>query len=141
MDFSESNLFQVFTDFNYQTYHIFLCPYKNINVSVLSRGRNESLELTDEELLVCGSAYCPSQLTAAAAADDISNSSAALEKNNFKVEHGQIYVLAGIYLGCSICAALLIAAFVDPISRSIEIRISYISVVYFFAEVFRLKLL
>ena len=97
---------------------------KNINVSVLSRGRNESLELTDEELLVCGSAYCPSQLTAAAAADDInalnSNSSAALEKNNFKVEHGQIYVLAGIYLGCSICAALIIALFVDPISRCVS---------------------
>jgi hypothetical protein len=93
---------------------------------------------------VCGSAYCPSQLTAAAA-DDInawnSNSSAALEKNNFKVEHGQIYVLAGIYLGCSICAALLIAAFVDPISRSMEIRISYVLVVYFFAEMFRLKIL
>ncbi len=106
---------------------------KNINVPVLSRGRNESLELTDAELLVCGSAYCPSQLTAAAAADDInalnSNSSAALEKNNFKVEHGQIYVLAGIYLGCSICAALLIAAFVDPISRSIETHTSCVLVV------------
>jgi hypothetical protein len=108
---------------------------KDINVPVLSRGRNESLQLADEELLVCGSAYCPSQLTAAAAANDInasttawgnSNSSAALEKNNFKVENGQIYVLAGIYLGCSICAALLIAVFVDPISRSIEIRISYV---------------
>ena len=43
----------------------------------------------------------------------------AVELVNFSTPMERIYLLAGIYLGCSICAALIIALFVDPIGRYI----------------------
>ncbi len=68
---------------------------------------------------MCGSAYCPAQLVSQLPEDDLNltSSSSLVENDNFRIEPRQIYMLAGIYLGCSICAAVIIAVFVDPISR------------------------
>ena len=95
---------------------------------MLSAGTNESLSLNETDLLLCGSAYCPAQLVSGTGeaeeeletATNFSSStslSSSLELESFSTDRERIYVLAGIYLGCSICAALIIALFVDPISR------------------------
>ena len=39
------------------------------------------------------------------------------ESKNFQTDITQIYIIAGVYLGCSIAAALIIALFVDPLTR------------------------
>ena len=39
------------------------------------------------------------------------------ENDNFNTSLGSIYKLAGIYLACSVTAALVIAVFVDPLTR------------------------
>ena len=36
---------------------------------------------------------------------------------NFDVDIKKIYIIMGIFLGCSIAAAILIALFVDPLTR------------------------
>ena len=36
---------------------------------------------------------------------------------NFDVDINKIYIIMGIFLGCSIAAGLLIALFVDPLTR------------------------
>ena len=91
---------------------------------MLSAGTNESLSLNETDLLLCGSAYCPAQLVSGteeepetAANSSSASLSSSLELESFSTDRERIYVLAGIYLGCSICAALIIALFVDPISR------------------------
>ena len=76
---------------------------------------------------MCGSSFCPAQIvTAEEEEDDLEmviefpgnrTTDDLGELDNFRTDEKRIYVLAGIYLGCSICAALIIAFFVDPISR------------------------
>jgi hypothetical protein len=97
---------------------------------VLSAGTNESLSLNETDLLLCGSAYCPAQIVSgteeeeepetAANSSSSASLSSSLELESFSTDRERIYVLAGIYLGCSICAALIIALFVDPISRCVS---------------------
>ena len=98
---------------------------------MLSAGTNESLSLNETDLLLCGSAYCPAQIVSGTgeeeepetAANSSSTSlSSSLELESFSTDRERIYVLAGIYLGCSICAALIIALFVDPISRCVSVE-------------------
>jgi hypothetical protein len=77
---------------------------------------------------MCGSAFCPAQIVPEVVEEEedmedkeemVANwtTNSLEELENFKTDEERIYVLAGIYLGCSICAALIIAFFVDPISR------------------------
>ena len=40
-----------------------------------------------------------------------------LPNSNFETDITKIYIIAAIYLACSIAAALLVAFFVDPLSR------------------------
>jgi hypothetical protein len=80
-----------------------------------------SLSLNESDLLVCGSAYCPAQIVSTEEVeeeDDLdSGNMTSMEPDHFNTSMNRIYVLAAIYLGCSIFAALIIAIFVDPISR------------------------
>merc|ERR1711892_499472 len=87
-----------------------------ISTTVLSSGSTEvHADLSDADMALCGSAYCPAQLIsetveAATTTDD-------LENDNFKTDITKIYIIAGIYLFCSISSALIIAFFVDPLTR------------------------
>ena len=56
----------------------------------------------------CGSSYCPAQLDASGEED---------ENDNFNTDMTKIYTIAGIFLGCSFTAAVIIAIFVDPLTR------------------------
>ena len=80
-------------------------------------GNETIVELTDADILgVCGSAYCPAQISSSAA-----DSGAAEEETpgnkNFSTDITKIYIIAGIYLACSLAAAFIIAIFVDPLTR------------------------
>ena len=70
--------------------------------------------VSEEALSLCGSSFCPDQLVKEGEiiVNETKNSNfeAAADKTN-------IYTLAGIYLGCSIVAAMILAIFVDPLSR------------------------
>jgi len=90
-----------------------------IHSTVLSSGSgNETIvELTDADILgVCGSAYCPAQISSSAA-----DSGAAEEETpgnkNFSTDITKIYIIAGFFLGFSLSAAAIIAIFVDPLTR------------------------
>jgi len=93
-----------------------------ISTSVLSSGKTTDYEdISDELMSKCGSAFCPAQLVAASnitlTADAASTTENLGENENFKTPLSQIYTMAGIYLVCSFSAAVIVALFVDPLTR------------------------
>ena len=66
-------------------------------------------ELSDCEMSRCGAAFCPAQLA--------DSDTPATSNKNFQTDITKIYIIAGIYLACSIMAAFIIAFFVDPLTR------------------------
>jgi len=91
-----------------------------ISTTVLSSGSTEvHADLSDADMALCGSAYCPAQLISETV-EAVTNATANtddLENDNFKTDITKIYIIAGIYLFCSISSALIIAFFVDPLTR------------------------
>jgi len=83
-----------------------------ISTTVLSSGmENDFTQISDKEMAAtCGSSYCPAQL------DDSENTDES-ENDNFDTDITKIYTIAAIYLGCSFSAALVIAIFVNPLTR------------------------
>ena len=51
---------------------------------------------------LCGIHYCPDT---------------PLPEDNFEISNTQLYTLAGIYLTCSVLSWILVAIFLDPLSR------------------------
>jgi len=104
-----------------------------ISTAVLSSGTSTYEELTDEQMAKCGSHFCagakaPEVVTDESLIAPILNGlnttlaaqadlEAEVPNENFKTDINKIYIMAGIYLACSISAAVLIALFVDPLSR------------------------
>jgi len=101
-----------------------------ISTAVLSSGNgNETyVGLTDAEMAKCGSNFCPQGsapdvvIDESLIADSLSgllNATTEVEvpNENFKTDITKIYLMAGIYLACSVTAAILLALFVDPLTR------------------------
>ena len=93
-----------------------------IPLLVLSSGAEVVAELSDVDMLRCGSAYCPAQIISSSNITDTPSNDATeemddIENDNFKTDITKIYIIAGIYLFCSISSALIIAFFVDPLTR------------------------
>ena len=100
-----------------------------ISTAVLSSGNVTFTELTDGEMARCGSSFCPAVDVAEPVADEaliapllaLANvtlgEEAAVTNDNFKTDTTKIYIISGIFLAFSMGAALLIALFVDPLSR------------------------
>ena len=63
-------------------------------------------------MLVCGSQYCAGQDP-----ESSPEEGAEVFNENFDVDINKIYIIMGIFLGCSIAAGVLIALFVDPLTR------------------------
>merc|ERR1712223_1169550 len=83
-----------------------------ISTSVLSSGVSNTK--TDADIIICGSAYCPAQISVATVSNETEQET---ENDNFQTDITKIYTIAGIYLACSLAAAVIIAIFVDPLSR------------------------
>ena len=83
------------------------------------------MELSDEETALCGRSFCAQRAVTAEAMDisasikdmDMLKEEEDLPNSNFETDITKIYIIAAIYLACSIAAALLVAFFVDPLSR------------------------
>merc|ERR1711892_516177 len=94
-----------------------------ISTSVLSSGKTEVYtELSDAAMARCGSAYCPAQLAVSSnitfePTSGVNETAGLAENDNFKTDITKIYIIAGIYLACSFSAAVIIALFVDPLTR------------------------
>ena len=80
----------------------------------MSSGSDAVSELTDDDIIHCGSEYCPS--IAVSAPVNITDNEDS-PKDNFQIDTSKIYTIAGIFLGCSLAAAAVIAIFVDPLTR------------------------
>merc|ERR1711936_282551 len=100
-----------------------------ISTAVLSSGTDIYVELTDEQMGRCGSNFCsqapvPDTVTAetliAPTPGGLVNATEEeldVPNGNFATDISKIYIMAGIYLACSVTAAILIALFVDPLHR------------------------
>ena len=83
-----------------------------ITFLVLGSDRN-STEVPQVDLGTCGVNYCP------AVPEEPKNETLveAPKDDNFSTSTTQLYVLAGVYLACSILSAVTVALFVDPLSK------------------------
>merc|ERR1712007_211942 len=98
-----------------------------ISTAVLSSGTSTYVELTDEQMGRCGSSFCsqapvPDESLIAPTLGGLLNATTEGEaedvpNGNFATDISKIYIMAGIYLACSITAAILIALFVDPLHK------------------------
>merc|ERR1712106_1060037 len=86
-----------------------------ISTSVLSQANKTYTSMEDEEMLLCGSAFCPAQL--GGPSDNVTEVSEAVPNDNFQTDRTLINIISGIFLACSLSAALTIALFVDPLTR------------------------
>merc|ERR1719312_96883 len=94
-----------------------------ISAAVFSSDKNETIDYSDAAVAraarQCGVNYCPSVESCSEPnvttveqpdeADDVSG--------NFEVSKTQLYIIATVYLVCSFLAALIVASFVDPLTR------------------------
>ena len=80
--------------------------------SVFSTGRNGT-ESEDTDFSQCGVNYCP----ATTPKDDTPKPENKTETDNFTITIQQRYILAGVYLICSVLSAIIVSIFVDPLSR------------------------
>ena len=81
-------------------------------------GRNQTEIDPETTLSTCGVHFCPADgSTEKDDAEKVNNGSNTVVDENFKTTDTQIYVLAGVYLACSLLAPILIAIFVEPLSR------------------------
>ena len=83
-------------------------------LSITEGGADESnITATEEpepkDLSTCGANYCP---VVPKSSNDTSGSD-----DNFSASKNQLYILAGVFLACSISSALIVAKFVDPLSK------------------------
>ena len=84
----------------------------------MSSGKNETADEIDVDLATCGASYCPAQVFGNLEWDNGTTKNETEGGNdNFAVDKSKLYVIAAIYLGCSIAAATIIAIFVDPLSK------------------------
>ena len=98
--------------------------------AALGIGRNQTEIDPETTLSKCGVHFCPPDgSTKKDDSKSVINGSSTVVDENFKTTDTQIYVLAGVYLACSLLAPILIAVFVEPLSRFVDLGLllSYLS--------------
>jgi len=84
-----------------------------ISSAVLSTDRNVTETEGDEDFSKCGVNYCP----APPANQTNLIEGEEVNEDKFSVTKQQRYILAGVYLICSVLSAVIVALFVDPLSK------------------------
>ena len=112
---SNANINSLFhlIEFDSTVYYNWIQDSNNSIFSVLSSGNATVHELTDDDIIHCGSNYCPNTEDTSEEKDD----GAEKKQDNFETDITKIYIIAGIFLGCSLAAAAIVAIFVDPLTR------------------------
>lgn len=94
-----------------------------ISTVVLSSGNATIADISSVDFGKCGSNYCPDSVFSkiSEVEEDISNAgyiNITEEVNkNFERDDAKIYILATVFLCCSVAASIIIAIFVDPLSK------------------------
>ena len=79
----------------------------------LEEGGDNATEVDNvPDLSKCGVNYCP-----AVDNPNVNKTEIDHEEDNFSATSYQLYILAGVYLACSILSAVVLALFVDPLSK------------------------
>ena len=84
-----------------------------ISIAVLRKDKNETaVNVTeaedDDDFSSCGVNYLPGHTN---------KNETKKNDDNFSITLEQRYILAGVYIICSILSAILVSIFVDPLSR------------------------
>ena len=82
-------------------------------MSLKDENSADAANVSEPDLSTCGVNYCPA--VPDASADDDAESTE--ESDNFSATPIQLYILAGVYLACSLAAALTVALFVTPLTE------------------------
>merc|ERR1711936_1566305 len=83
-----------------------------ISSSVLSTDKNETETESNKDFSKCGVNYIPSTPKPKS-----ENETKDDNDDNFSITLEQRYILAGVYLICSVLSAIIVCIFVDPLSR------------------------
>ena len=84
-------------------------------LSVLGlKGENATDIVHTPDLSKCGINYCPAP---AAVVNETVEEQEIEEEDNFSASRYQLFILAGVYLACSILSAVVVAIFVEPLSK------------------------
>ena len=112
-----SQNFVAFSEYmNFIILSIFPCSFAALGI-----GRNQTEIDPETTLSTCGVHFCPADgSTEKDDTEKVNNGSNTVVDENFKTTDTQIYVLAGVYLACSLLAPILIAVFVEPLSRFVK---------------------
>ena len=86
-----------------------------IHFLVLSDGKNVTHNDDTGDYGHCGVNYCPAPV-AVEASKNLTEEEADKE-DNFSISKQKLYVLAGVYLACSVLSAIVVSLAVDPLSR------------------------
>jgi len=78
------------------------------------KGGNETEIVKVPDFSKCGINYCPAP---AAVVNGTDEGQEIEDEDNFSASNYQLFILAGAYLACSIMAAVVVALFVDPLSK------------------------
>ena len=62
----------------------------------------------------CGINYCPAGASESSNATEVKEESS---DDNFSATKSQLYILAGVYLACSLLASVTVALFVTPLTQ------------------------
>jgi len=86
-----------------------------ISSSVLSDGKNVTHNDDTGDYGHCGVNYCPAPVTEETSKN--STEEEADNADNFSISKEKLYLLAGVYLACSVLSAIVVTLAVDPLSR------------------------
>ena len=78
---------------------------------------DNSTKVFDPDLSKCGVNYCPAAVTAPSVAEIAEEVVEAPEVDNFSASQKQLYIIAGVYLACSLASAVTVALFVTPLTQ------------------------
>merc|ERR1712008_114454 len=76
---------------------------------------NVTAVISEPDLSKCGVNYCPAVPVDNSGVNTTEIVSKA--EDNFSTSSTQLYILAGVYLACSILSAVVVAILVDPLSK------------------------
>ena len=82
---------------------------------VLSDGQNVTHNDDTGDYSKCGVNYCPAPATEETSKNLTEEE--ADKADNFSISKQKLYVLAGVYLACSVLSAIVVSLAVDPLSR------------------------
>ena len=83
----------------------------------MNDGTGNKTNIFDPDLSKCGVNYCPAGVAEPSASEIAEEIVEAPEVDNFSASKKQLYIIAGVYLACSLASAVTVALFVTPLTQ------------------------